>query len=172
MLSTKRLYLKSFKHDDNKFLYKLNNNRKVNRYLSADSVSIKDCNNMINKWIKKYGDDSIFNVHKVMLKGTEEIIGFVCLKKDTNKREAELGYSFIPKYWGKGYCIEIAKELIECAFEKTEVERIVAETHPENERSISLLRRLNFKEDNRYGEHFGKLYYLDGIDLSSFNENK
>jgi len=124
MLSSKRLYLKHFKHDDNEFLYKLNNDRKVNRYLAADSVSMESCDNLINKWINTYGCNSIFNVHKVILKETEESIGFICLKKDSNDKEAELGYSFIPEYWGNGYCTEIARELIKCAFEETQIERI------------------------------------------------
>ncbi|WP_160196101.1 GNAT family N-acetyltransferase [Senegalia massiliensis] len=161
MISSKRLFLKPFKYDDNEFLYKLNNNRKVNKYLGTNSVSMESCNSLINKWIKKYRNDYIFNVHKVILKAKEESIGFICLKKDSNDNEAELGYNFIPKYWGYGYCTEIATELIKNSFEETQIERVFAEIHPENTRSIRLIKRLNFKEDNKCGNNSGKLYYFD-----------
>ncbi|WP_165442934.1 hypothetical protein [Senegalia massiliensis] len=36
MITSKRLFLKSFKYGDNEFLYKLNNDRKVNKYLGTN----------------------------------------------------------------------------------------------------------------------------------------
>lgn len=52
----------------------------------------------------------------------------------------DLGYAFLPRYWGRGYAEEAARAIQEsCGFD-----RLLAVTDPANEASIRLLVKLGF----------------------------
>ena len=75
-------------------------------------------------------------------------IGFAGVKIKDNT--GELGYIFDYDYWNNGYCTEACKKLIEIAFDKYKIDKIIADTVKGNERSERVLKRLGFK---RIGEH-------------------
>jgi len=49
-----------------------------------------------------------------------------------NIDEIEIGYAFLPKYWGKGYASEIAQKLVYLAFYHIKLTDIIAITLPHN----------------------------------------
>ena len=55
--------------------------------------------------------------------------------------ENEIGYRFLEKYWGQGYGQEIADGLINYAFGKLGVEKVIAFVEPENIGSVKILER-------------------------------
>jgi len=62
----------------------------------------------------------------------------------------EIGYDLHPDYWRKGLAFEAVSEFIEMIYQKGfpfEVNRIVATTDLDSQRSISLLKRLRFVEE-------------------------
>ena len=56
----------------------------------------------------------------------------------------EVGYSVLPQYQGCGYATEAAAGLLSWAFAHSEVSRVIAETLPDNARSIRVLEKLGF----------------------------
>ena len=58
--------------------------------------------------------------------------------------EVELYYKFGAEFWGRGYAFEACRALVDFAFAHMRLLRLVTITHPENERSVRLLRRLGF----------------------------
>ena len=56
----------------------------------------------------------------------------------------EVGYSVLPQYQGYGYATEAVVGLLAWAFAHAEVSRVIAETLPDNKRSIQLLVKLGF----------------------------
>lgn len=56
----------------------------------------------------------------------------------------ELGLTLRREYQGKGYAAEILQALIRFSFETLHVHRILARTHPENQRSLALIHRCSF----------------------------
>ena len=63
-----------------------------------------------------------------------------------------LGYSLLPALPGKGYAIEAVSALIAWAFSHPEVREIVAETLPDNVRSIRVLQRAGFLRGGQASE--------------------
>jgi len=53
----------------------------------------------------------------------------------------EVGYSVLPQYQGRGYATEAVSGLLSWAFAHAEVSRVIAETLPDNERSIRPIHR-------------------------------
>lgn len=61
-------------------------------------------------------------------------------------RTAEIGYSLLAEYRGRGYATEAVKALVEEAFTRRRFRRLHAYCMPDNHASRALLRRVGFKE--------------------------
>jgi len=65
------------------------------------------------------------------------------------KRESlpdpDLGFAFLPEYWGKGYAFEAASAALDQARDFFKLARILAITNPDNDASIKLLAKLGFQ---------------------------
>ncbi|MCU0508920.1 MAG: GNAT family N-acetyltransferase [Anaerolineae bacterium] len=59
--------------------------------------------------------------------------------------EVELYYKFGSEYWGCGYAYEAGRALIDYAFVRMRLLRLVTVTQPANHRSVRLLERLGFR---------------------------
>lgn len=72
----------------------------------------------------------------------------------------EMGYSVLPQFWGQGIATEAGARLIRWAFRQQEVERIIAETLPENIGSRRVLEKLNFYLSDEPPNEEGHLRYV------------
>ena len=55
--------------------------------------------------------------------------------------EIEVGYGFMPEYWGRGLATEVARACVRVGFERLGVETLVAITTPENLASQHVMRK-------------------------------
>ncbi len=60
------------------------------------------------------------------------------------KDEVELGYAFLPEYWGKGIATEIGKEIVRIGFQELGFNEIVCFSLPENKASIRVMEKVGF----------------------------
>ncbi len=56
----------------------------------------------------------------------------------------ELGLTLHPQFQGKGYATEILQAMIRFSFQTLHIHRILARTHPDNQRSVALIERCSF----------------------------
>jgi RimJ/RimL family protein N-acetyltransferase len=75
----------------------------------------------------------------------EEVVGDAGFKGPPQDGEVELGYSIIPGQRRRGYATEAAQALVDWALAQPGVERVVAETEPENEASQRVLERAGMR---------------------------
>ena len=61
--------------------------------------------------------------------------------------KCSIGYELLQKAQGHGYINEAIKAVLPWGFREMEVNRIEAQVHPNNRRSIAVLRRVGFKEE-------------------------
>jgi [ribosomal protein S5]-alanine N-acetyltransferase len=86
----------------------------------------------------------------LQLRTESTLIGTCGLFKwNRNWRSCTIGYELNPKYQGKGLMTEALTPMIDWGFQEMDLNRIVAEIHPENAASISLARHLGFVEEGR-----------------------
>lgn len=85
-----------------------------------------------------------FGLDRVELRSTGESIGICGLLKREALEAADIGFAFLPQFRSKGYAFEAARAVLEDAFERLGLERVLAITSPTNQRSIRLLERLGF----------------------------
>jgi len=65
---------------------------------------------------------------------------------DIPDREIEVGYILKPSAWGRGIATETCRALLRHSFESTDLDALVATTHPDHHRSQNVLRKCGFRE--------------------------
>lgn len=78
----------------------------------------------------------------VHIKETNEFIGWCGLKYRPERNETDLGYRFIPSFWGKGYATESAKACLDFGLETLKLEKISACAHIHNIASLAVLKKI------------------------------
>ena len=148
-LTTKRLILRKPEKKDIKDLIEGLNNFNVSKHLSKvphpykkkDALWwINDCK---KKFAKKKKENYPFNIE---LKSEKKLIGGSDLF-DVNEfdKSAEIGYWMNEKYWRKGVIKEALIKLIDFAFNKLKLNRLVIKAYPKNKSSNGVAKRLRFK---------------------------
>jgi RimJ/RimL family protein N-acetyltransferase len=66
------------------------------------------------------------------------------IRRETLK-DVDIGFAFLPKFWGKGYAIEAGAAVVELGKTAYGLRRIVAITSPDNNSSIKVLERLGMR---------------------------
>lgn len=149
-IETERLILREILPQDADAMFEMDSDPAVHAYLGNEPVKdIEQINNAIQFIRKQYVDNGIGR-WAVVLKETNEFIGWCGLKYFTetiNKHIHiyDLGYRFNKKHWGKGYATEAAKACMNYGFDKMNLKEIYAMTDSRNANSNNLLKKLGFK---------------------------
>ncbi|HET9294082.1 MAG TPA: GNAT family N-acetyltransferase, partial [Gemmatimonadales bacterium] len=72
-------------------------------------------------------------------------IGMCGLLRRDALPDVDVGFAFLPAFWGKGYAFESAAAVLSYGREVLGLNRIVAITSPENEGSIRVLTKLGMR---------------------------
>lgn len=75
---------------------------------------------------------------------SDEVFGDFAVHLSSEGRTAEVGYTFAPKYWGRGYAVEALETVVEYLFEELKVTRVFGMLHPDNPASAMVLERTGF----------------------------
>ena len=160
-IETERLILRELELSDAEGMFELDSNPNVHLFLGNNPVKhIEESIDMIQNIQKQYKDFGIGR-WAVVLKETNEFIGWSGIKYITNeinnhKNFYELGYRFIEKHWGKGYASESGKAFVDYAFKDMKVEALYAYADAGNENSRKILEKLGFHFVNSF-EYEGEI---------------
>ena len=75
------------------------------------------------------------------------VIGFAGLKWLVELGEVDLGYRFLPAYWGVGLATEAGEAVLRYGFERLGLRRVIGLVMPENTASIRVLEKLGLRFD-------------------------
>ena len=159
---TDRLKLRALSGDDAEAFYRLNSDPEVMRFTGeAPMRSIEEA----REAIASYPDfDKIgYGRWGCVMKGEETIFGFCGLKYLEELDAVDVGFRFLPQYWGKGFATEACHASVQFGFEVLGLEDIIALVLPENLASIRVLEKVGMKPEGdvlyeglnplRYGIH-------------------
>ena len=59
--------------------------------------------------------------------------------------DADIGFAFLPEFWGKGFALESANAVMNDARQRLGLKRVLAIVMPDNAASIKLLEKLGMK---------------------------
>lgn len=130
-------------------MFDLNSNPLVQKYTGDSLVTTKEqaeeiLHNIVLKDYKIYG----YGRFAVIYKPDQKLIGFTGIKylPEANG-ESDLGYRFLPEYWGKGIATESSKMSLKFAFNKLKLKQIFGFVELENSASKNVLLKVGFKLD-------------------------
>lgn len=146
LLETERLLLRPFSADDAEFILEIVNEPSFIQNIGDRGVrSLEDARAYIlNGPVASYAKNG-FGLYLVALKKTYESIGMCGLIKRDTLEDVDIGYAFLPKFWGKGYAVEAALSVKAYAKDAIGLKRLVAITDPANEGSIRVLEKIGFR---------------------------
>lgn len=146
IIETDRIILREFNIDDCKDVYDFNSNKEVQRY-TGDKImeSLDEAKEVIkNVWLddyQRYG----YGRWATIYKPENRVIGFAGLKYIPEFDETDIGFRFLPAYWGQGLATEASIEIIKYGFEKLNLNRIVGIAVAENIGSCKVLEKIGLK---------------------------
>ncbi|MBV1776156.1 GNAT family N-acetyltransferase [Burkholderiaceae bacterium DAT-1] len=145
VLNTERLILRRFEEHDLEAFYKLGTIPEVIRYAQAQPyVSMDDALQCMHKWPFHDYATVGYGRFAVVWRETGEVIGFSGVKYLADLGETELGYRFLPEYWGRGLATEAGQASIDFARDVLGLKRLIGLVHPDNEGSANVLTKLGF----------------------------
>ena len=86
-----------------------------------------------------------FGLYLVELTETEQPIGICGILRRDALPDPDLGFAFLPAYWGRGFAFEAAAAVQRYARNELGLGRLLAITSPGNDASIRLLEKLGFR---------------------------
>jgi ribosomal-protein-alanine N-acetyltransferase len=145
IIRSERLTLRSLFIEDSEAIYELRSDATINKFLDRQPCkSLEDAENFINNINKNIEKGGTY-YWAITLTDTKQLAGTVCLFDfSSEKKCCEIGYELSTKFQGQGIMQEAVKRVIDFAFEKLKLNKILAFTHSENEQSSKLLLKLNF----------------------------
>jgi ribosomal-protein-alanine N-acetyltransferase len=84
-----------------------------------------------------------------VLRSTGEVIGFCGLKHLPELDAVDVGYRFLPEYWGRGLATEACSACIVFGFETLGLDEIIGLVLPANTASIRVLEKVGMRLDGR-----------------------
>jgi RimJ/RimL family protein N-acetyltransferase len=152
-LPTQRLSIQSLSMADIDAFVSYRKDPEVARFQSWDpSYSRADAEKLIRSQedvdFPLAGDWLQLGVHLVE---TGQLVGDLALHNTGTYKTFEIGFTFSREHQGKGYAAEAAKRLIDYLFEEKSAKAIFATPDSRNLRSINLLTRLGFENQEAKG---------------------
>lgn len=174
-LETNRLIMRPFEETDAEGLFLLDSNPEVMKYVGGVvSTEIEQSRQMIEFIQNQYKENGVGRL-AVIEKSSNTLIGWSGLKyltKEINgmKNVYELGYRFLPEYWGKGYATETAIAALNYAFNEIKTDVVYAMAVTENAGSNRVLQKLGFEELGTFLDD-GDLCYWYKLEKENYKQN-
>jgi ribosomal-protein-alanine N-acetyltransferase len=166
ILQTERLNLREITEPDAPFILELLTDPSFLQNIGDRGVS--DLDSALN-YIRTSPGDSYarngYGLWLVELKDSHVPVGTCGLIRRDTLPAADIGYAFLPRYWGRGYAVEACAAVRDHALRTLAMPQLLAIVSPDNQASIKVLERigLSFREMVRLGADAEqlKLFALD-----------
>jgi RimJ/RimL family protein N-acetyltransferase len=146
-LETDRLRLRPFTENDLQVLIDLDTDPEVMKYVGGVVTDMEILKGILKKVMDRYQVLKDRGTWVAELKSTGEAIGWFTLRPQPQfQDETEVGYRLKKKFWNQGYATEGTKMLVQYGFEKLKLNKIVAFTHLENQKSQNVLMKSGLKK--------------------------
>ena len=154
ILETRRLTLRLIAAEDAAFILKLLNEPSFLRFIGDRGVrNLDDARAYIEKGpITSYERHGL-GLWLVQLREGGTPIGMCGLLKRDNLDDIDIGFAYLPEYWGQGYGYEAAAAVMDHGRRVLGIPRIVAIVSPDNAGSIRLLEKIGLMFERNIDFH-------------------
>ena len=153
VLETERLLLRPFTLDDAPFALTLLNEPSFLHFIGDKNVrSHEAARQYIQTGPLASYERNGFGLLVVELNDSHTPIGMCGLLKREELPAPDIGFAFLPDYWGQGFAFEAASAVMKDAGERRKLTQVLAIVNPDNDASIKLLERLGLRFVRENGE--------------------
>jgi RimJ/RimL family protein N-acetyltransferase len=148
---TERLILRHLVPGDAEFLCRLLNEPSWLQNIGDRGVRTPlDAQQYIqDKFIGSY-ESLGFGMYLTELKSDSTPIGLCGLVKRASLPGPDIGFAYLPEFWGHGYAYEASAAIMRYSRSGLGLAKLLAIVKPDNARSVRLLERLGFCHDGEY----------------------
>jgi RimJ/RimL family protein N-acetyltransferase len=174
-IKTSRLLLKKESLQDFERFYSMSIDPKVMQYIGDGSIYHWSKQVALEKYQDAYSrqNDNVPGNLAVYQRERDLYIGWcgVCYSKFLD--HIEIGYRYCSDSWRNGYATEAAEAILTTIYKKTDIDEILACTHPENTASIRVLKKLGFNYSHpKLSKPIGKDIPVYKLDRKTFKKDK
>ena len=143
VLETDRLTLRRLTAEDAEFILGLLNQPSFLRFIGDRGVRTLDDARayILNGPVAMYARHGV-GLYLTALKEGGAPIGLCGLIKRETLEDIDIGFAFLPEFWGRGYAVEAAAAVLAHGRDDLGLRRIVAITAQDNQSSIRLLEKI------------------------------
>nr|WP_294938859.1 GNAT family N-acetyltransferase [uncultured Flavobacterium sp.] len=157
IIETERLLLRELLLSDTEAMFAMDSNPNVHKYLWNKPVETIDESRELIEHVRKQYTDNNIGRFAVILKETNEFIGWAGLKfndKELNNRINfyDIGYRLDEQFWGKGYASEASYAWLEYGFNTMKIPKMDAAAQSENVASNRILQKIGLRLTEEYLE--------------------
>jgi RimJ/RimL family protein N-acetyltransferase len=145
-LTTERLLLRRLSAADAPFILRLLNEPSWLQNIGDRGVrTVGDAQRYIETGPLEMYERLGLGLFLVRLTVSGEPIGTCGLLKRDTLEDVDLGFAFLPEYWGNGYAREASAAVMSCAWNELGLNRIIAIIARKNDASRRVLEKLGFE---------------------------
>lgn len=100
----------------------------------------------------------------VELRATGQLVGAIGMRLHLTNESAEIGYWVGRVYWGRGYCTEAARAMLDYAFHELRLNRVHAAHLTRNPASGRVMLKLGMTREGRQRQHVKKWGVFEDIE--------
>ena len=157
-LETERLVLRDLLETDVDGIFELDSDPLVHKYLGNNPIKTKEKAIKIIQFVQQQYKERGIGRFAAIEKSSGDFIGWSGLKLNSDKKEAlngkqnfyDIGYRFIPRYWGKGYATESSLATLDYGFNKLNIKTMCGAAEIENIASNKVLQKIGLKFINQF----------------------
>jgi ribosomal-protein-alanine N-acetyltransferase len=157
-LETERLIMRDVQESDLYGMFTLDSDPLVHKYLGNNPIKTRAKAAEIIQFIQKQYRDLGIGRFAAIEKSSREFIGWSGLKLNTGEKETlngktdfyDIGFRFIPGYWGKGYATESSVAVLDFGFNKLNLKTICGAAEKGNLASNKVLQKIGLKFINEF----------------------
>ena len=153
MIESTRLILRKMSEEDVDPVFEMRCDADVMRYIREPQNRHEAAN-----WVKLISskwESRKVGLCAVILKETNEFIGWCGLWVLAETDEIEVGYAIAKNHWRQGFAFEAAQAALDYGFTELNLPKIVACANPLNEGSQAVMKKLGMTFDH-IGKYYGK----------------
>jgi len=145
---TERLIVRRATAEDKENFFLLNGDEQVMRYIRAVITREESDAKLEQILAEEKASPTTVGLGRWLIdeKESGQFIGsFALIPIPTEPDKTQLGYSFIPSAWGKGYATEVARAGLQYFLDNTDIPEIYGVSETENTASMQVLQKAGFK---------------------------
>lgn len=145
ILETERLILRQLTPDDAAFILRLLNEPSFLENIGDKGVrTIEQAVGYLMDGPMRSYEVHGHGLYLVALKASHEPVGMCGLIQREAFDDVDLGYAFLPEFWGQGYAVESGAAVLAWGRRTLGLTKVIALVTPSNTGSIKVLERLGF----------------------------